>query len=282
MNFNHIEIPNGETNLFCNAYTTSKSAMNIICIHTPIITTVALQKAYEPFVKYGVNIFAIDFAGTGKSESKKRLSRESFIKDLDCVIDYIESNYSANIHMYAPTGIGGMFAQYYATTDKKLKSLAQFNCINYKKTKGMGYPLPIAKVMHFFLKLLPDMTIPYKPPKYNGPRHEEDNGFYKDMMKKYPEFKGVSTKFLEIVLAFFVAKDSAAKNSVAIPTLVYKIPHDRFMTPKFFDDYYESLTCKKKLVEIENGIHNSYYFDSELFCEHAYEWFSEHSEPIPS
>ena len=137
--------------------------------------------------------------------------------------------------------------------------------------------MPVAKVMHFFLKLLPDMTMPYKPPKYQGLRHEEDDGFYKDMMAKYPSFKGVSTKFLEIVIAFFVAKDSVAKSSVAIPTLVYKIPHDRFMTPQFFDDYFESLTCEKKLIEIENGIHNSYFIDSEIFCRHAYEWFARHS-----
>jgi len=112
MNWEHIEIPNGETNLFCNAHITSKTAMNIICVHTPIITTLALQKAYEPFMKYDVNIFAIDFAGTGKSTSEKRLSRESFVKDLDSVVDYIESNYSMDIHLYAPTGIGDMLAQY--------------------------------------------------------------------------------------------------------------------------------------------------------------------------
>ena len=277
MGWEHIEIEDGGITMFCNAYITSKTAMNIICVHTPILTTLALQPAYEPFVKYGVNIFAIDFSGTGKSAAEQRLSRESFVKDLDVVVDYIQSGYSSNIHMYGPTGIDGMFAQYYAATSTKLKSLAQFNCINYKKTAGMGYPLPVAKVVYFFLKLFPDMTIPYKPPKYQGPRHEEDNGFYIDMMAKYPSFKGISTKFLKIVLAFFLAKDSAAKNSVSIPTLVYKIPHDRFMTPQFFDEYYQSLNCKKKLVEIENGIHNSYYFDNEQFCKHAYEWFLEHS-----
>ena len=278
MSWKHIEIQNGEISLFCNAYITSKTAMNIICVHTPIITTLALQAAYEPFIKYGVNIFAIDFSGTGKSSGGKRLSRESFVQDLDCVVNYIASNYSSDIHLYGPTGIGGMFAQYYATTSTKIKSLAQFNCINYKQTAGMGYPLPVAKIVYFFLRLLPNMTVPYKPPKYQGPRHEEDNGFYKEMIEKYPSFQGVDTKFLKIVLAFFVAKDSVAKNSVAIPTLVYKIPHDRFMTPQFFDDYFRSLTCKKKLVEIKDGIHNSYYLDSEQFCKHAYEWFAAHSE----
>ena len=89
MNWKHIQLPHEKSSLFCNAYITSKTAMNIICVHTPIITTLALQAAYEPFTKYDVNVFAIDFSGTGKSVSKKRLSRESFIKDLDSVIDYI-------------------------------------------------------------------------------------------------------------------------------------------------------------------------------------------------
>jgi len=278
MGWEHINIPNGETNLFCNANISSKTAMNIICVHTPIVPVLAVQEIYEPFVKYGVNIFSIDFAGTGKSSGEKRLSRESAMKDLDAVVDYIESNYSSNIHLYAPTGIGGMFAQYYATTCTKIKSLAQFNCIHYENTADWLGPLPLAKAMYFFLKLLPNMKIPYKPPKYNGPRQEEDNGFYKDMMEKYPGFKSVDSKFMEIVLAFFIAKDSVAKNSVSIPTLVYKVPNDRFMSPQFFDDYYKSLTCKKKLVEIKNGIHNSYLFDKEIFCKHAYEWFVENSD----
>jgi len=121
MAWQHIQIPNGEFNIFCNAYISDKNAMNIICVHTPIITTLALQQAYEPFVKHGANIFAIDFSGTGKSINSERLSRKSFVKDLDAVVDYIESSYSANIHLYGPTGIGGMFAQYYATASTKLK-----------------------------------------------------------------------------------------------------------------------------------------------------------------
>ena len=276
MEWKHIEIPNGETALFCNAFITSKTAMNIICVHTPIITTLALQQAYEPFAKYGVNVFAIDFSGTGKSAGKV-ISRESFVKDLDAAAAYIENNYSPNIHLYGPTGIGGMFAQYYAATSTKLKSLAQFNCINYEKTGGLGYPLPIVKMCTALFKALPDFTMPFKPPKYQGYRHEEDNAFYTEMTAKYPEFKGVSSKFLQVVFEFFAAKDSAARNSVAIPTLVYKVMHDRYMQPSYFDEYFESLTCEKKLVEI-NGVHNSYYLDSELFCEHAYEWFAKHSE----
>ena len=43
MEWNHIQIPNGDTNLFCNCYVTGKSAMNIIVTHTPICTTLDVQ-----------------------------------------------------------------------------------------------------------------------------------------------------------------------------------------------------------------------------------------------
>ena len=75
----------------------------------------------------------------------------------------------------------------------------------------------------------------------------------------------------------FVAKDSVVKNSVVVPTLVFKVLHDRYFAPRYFDSYFQSLSCDKKLIEI-NGVHNSYYLDSEIFCKHVYEWFSAHSE----
>lgn len=67
MGWNHIQIPNGENELFCNSYIIGKSAMNIIVTHTPVCTTLDVQPAYAPLTKYGVNIFAFDFSGTGKS-----------------------------------------------------------------------------------------------------------------------------------------------------------------------------------------------------------------------
>ncbi|MDR2183803.1 MAG: alpha/beta hydrolase [Clostridiales bacterium] len=275
----HIEIPSGGIGLFCNAYITNKTAMNIIVTHTPIVSTLDVQPAYEPLAKYDVNIFAFDFSGTGKSGGEpKNLSRMSIIEDLDAVAAYIESNFSANIHLYGNTGIGGMLAQYYAASSTKIKSFAQFACINYKDTAGgLGYPYPIVKALCFILGLLPEMRFPLKPPKYKGPRHEEDDSVYKTLTERHPDVFKANTKMLKTLMECFVAKDSAIKNSVTMPTLVFKVPHDRYFPPRYFDSYFQSLTCEKKLVEVENGVHNSYYLDSELFCGHAYEWFAQHS-----
>lgn len=280
MSWKHIEISNREVHLFCNAYITNETAMNIIVTHTPIITTLEMQQAYEPLAKYGVNIFAFDFSGTGKSDGNPTgFSRQSVMKDLDVVIDYIEQNFSSNIHLYGNTGIGGMFAQYYATTSTKVKSFAQFACVNYKDTSGglNGFPYVIAKGLVPVLKVLPNLRISLTPPKYQGFRQEEDNAFYDTLTQKYPDIWKTSTKgMLTTLIEMFVAKDSSVKNSIAIPTLVFKVTHDRYFAPEYFDRYFEGLICEKKLVEI-NGVHNSYYLDSELFCQHVYEWFVKHS-----
>ncbi|MCL2619566.1 MAG: alpha/beta hydrolase [Defluviitaleaceae bacterium] len=281
MNWHHIEIPKGTTNLFCNAFISGKDALNIIVTHTPIVTTLEMKPAYEPLTEYGVNIFAFDFSGTGKSGGNpKEFSRKSIVQDLDAVVAYVEKNYSDNIHLYGNTGIGGMLAQYYATTATKIKSFAQFACINYRDTVGglNGFSYPIAKALCPILKIMPNMRISLEPPKYEGYRHEEDNAFYEGLGKKFPDIWKTSTKgLLTTLIEMFVANDSTAKNSVTMPTLVFKVLHDRYFAPKYFDDYYQSLTCKKKLVEIK-GVHNSYYLDSQTFCKHAYDWFSQHSE----
>jgi len=276
MSWKQIEIPNGEGILFCNAYVTSQTAMNIIVTHTPIVTTLEMQPSYEPLAKYGVNIFAFDFSGTGKSSGDfKDFSRQSVVKDLDTIVSYIENNYSSDIHLYGNTGIGGMFAQYYATTSTKIKSFAQFAPVNYKDTSGglNGFPYPIAKMLSSVIDVLPNMRISLAPPKYKGFRCEEDNAFYDNLTKKYPNIWKTNTKgMLAALMEIFVAKDSVVKNSVTVPTLVFKVLHDRYFAPKYFDDYFGRLTCEKKLVEI-NGVHNSYYIDSELFCQHVYDWF---------
>ena len=277
MDWKHIEIPNGDSYIFCNAYIKNKSALNIIVTHTPIITTLVMQPAYEPFVNYDVNVFAFDFSGTGKSGgNEKDFSRKSIVKDLEVVVEYVENNFSPNIHLYGNTGIDGMFAQYYAVTSTKIKSFAQFNCVQYKNTGGIGYPFLIVKILCCILKKLPKMKISLNPPKYKGYRHEEDNTFYENLLKKYPKTFYVNSKIVQTMLECFVAEDSVVKNSVCVPTLVFKVLHDRYMSQKYFDEYFESLTCEKKLVEI-NGVHNSYYLDCELFCKNAYEWFFKNS-----
>lgn len=132
------------------------------------------------------------------------------------------------------------------------------------------------KILSFLLKHLPNFHITSKPPKYSGYNCIQDNSFYKMMLAKYPHFFKCSTKILNAMLECFVSKDSAIKNGVSVPTLVFKTLHDRYFSIKYFDSYYSSLKCEKKLIEI-GDIHNSYYFRSEEFCREVYEWFCKNS-----
>lgn len=275
MEWTHIHIPNGETAIFCNAYIYEKTAMNIIVTHTPIVTTLEVQQAYEPLTAYGVNVFAFDFSGTGKSGGKEQeFSRDSIVKDLDSVVKYIEENFSSNIHLYGNTGIGGMFAQYYVCSSCKIKSFAQFACIDYKNAAGIGLHYPIAKIMSFLFNLLPNFHITSKPPKYIGYNDSKDNGFYEILTQRNPNAFKSSTKILNTTLECFISPDSAIKNGISIPTLVFKTLHDRYFAPEYFDSYFSSLTCRKKLIEIDDT-HNSYYFNSKEFCRAVYDWFKE-------
>ncbi len=227
MEWKHIQIPSGKTSLFCNAYIIDKSAMNIIVTHTPITSTLEIQPAYEPLTKYPVNIFAIDFAGTGKSGGyDKNFSLSSVVNDLNAVVNYIEENYSSSIHLYGNTGIGGMFAQYYVCTTNRIKSFAQFACVDYKNTAGMGYPYYVVKMMCWCFRHLPNFHVTVKPPKYNGYNYEQDNQFYEKLLANNPQIFKSSTKIMNAMLECFVSPHSAIKNGVTIPTLVFKTLHD--------------------------------------------------------
>lgn len=278
MEWNHIQIPNGDANLFCNCYVTGKSAMNIIVTHTPICTTLDVQSAYAPLTKYGVNIFAFDFSGTGKSGGdEKKFSVHSIVSDLDKLVDYIEEHYSSNIHLFGDTGIGGMFAQCYICSTDRIKSFAQFACVDYKNTAGMGYPYFAVKMMSWLFCRLPNFHLTIKPPKYNGYNCEQDNGFYEMLIKRNPYIFKSSTKVMNAVFECLISPDSPIQNSITIPTLVFKTLHDRYFSKEYFDSYFSSLNCKKKLIEI-NDVHNSYYLRCDEFCEAAYNWFSENQE----
>lgn len=275
MGWSHIHISNGTNNLFCNSYITEKNAMNIIVTHTPICTTLDIQQAYEPLTKYGVNIFAFDFSGTGNSEGKEKdFSIHSVVNDLDKVVDYIEEHYSANIHLYGNTGIGGMFAQCYICSTNRIKSFAQFACVEYKNTAGLGYPYYMIKILSGLFRYLPNFHITMKPPKYVGYNSEQDNRFYEMLVKKAPNIFKSSTKVMNAMFECFISSNSPIKNPIEVPTLVFKTLHDRYFTKEYFDSYFMSLRCKKKLKEIDD-VHNSYYLHCDEFCENVYLWFKE-------
>lgn len=275
MTWEHILIPNEKTNIFCNTYITRKSAMNIIVTHTPVISTLDLQPAYEPLTKYEVNIFAFDFSGSGKSGGyEKDFSISSIVNDLHTVVNYIEKNYSTNIHLYGNAGIGGIFAQAYVCSTNRIKSFAQFACGDYRNTAGVGYPYWCVTIMSWLLKHLPNFHITMNPPKYNGYHCEQDNAFYRKLLVQNPRLFKSSTKVMNTLLECLISPASPLQNTITVPTFVFKTLHDRYFPKEYFDHYYSNLTCKKKLLEIDD-VHNSYYLRCGEFCEAVYNWFLE-------
>ncbi|TCK92652.1 pimeloyl-ACP methyl ester carboxylesterase [Natranaerovirga hydrolytica] len=265
--------------IFCNHYFDSKEAPNIIVTHTPIVSTTVMQPAYVALDQYKVNVFAIDFTGTGKSKgSRGDFSVQSFCNDLDDVVKYIEKHYSDDIHLFGYTGIGGIFAQYYAVGSKKIKTFSQYACARYKDTQSFGIPLPLAKTLLGLMKgitfVKPTAKMSWSPPKYSGYHEELDNGFYEHLTKKYPEAKKAPMKIFMAVFECLLSSKSKLKETVHCPTLVFKTLHDRYFPREYFDTYYEQLSCKKKLVTIDD-VHNIYYFKGDVFCKEVVEWIDE-------
>ena len=266
-----------EDRLFCNHYFSGKDAMNIIVTHTPICTATLLQPALEPFTKHPVNIFHFDFSSIGQSKGMD-FSIDTVISDMHTVIDYIEKNYSNNIHLLGYTGIGGIFAQYavHAGIDKRIKSLAQFACVVHKDLSPMGTPIGVLKIMYAVAKIFPNVKTTFEQPKFSGFNADKDNAFYEEVEKLAPGAMRTKLNLQAAMIGPAIFDNSVMKNSIKCPTLVFKVLHDRYFPAQYFEKYYNGLRCKKKLVEI-NDAHNSYYYNPEIFCKPAYDWFVEHS-----
>ena len=265
-----------ENKLFCNHYFSGANAMNIIVTHTPLCSTTVLKHAYEPLTKYNVNLFAFDFSGTGRSKAGIiGFSLESIVSDVRMMVGYVAENFSDNIHIFGNTGIGGIFAQYAVNSGVKIKSFAQFACAVHKDTSPFGLPYTLVKFVCPIIKLFPNLVMTFKVPKYKGFNADKDNEFYKQLEELAPGSMQTKLGLLHTLLASVVSSKSVLQNDIQYPTLVFKVLHDRYFPVQYFDKYYAALKCEKKLVEV-NDAHNSYYYNSGLFCDEAYNWFSLH------
>ncbi|MBQ5675839.1 MAG: alpha/beta hydrolase [Lachnospiraceae bacterium] len=77
------------------------------------------------------------------------------------------------------------------------------------------------------------------------------------------------------MLECMLGAESMLKMEITCPTLVFKTLHDRYFPKEYFDCYYASLQCEKKLVEI-NDTHNSYFIHPEPFMREIASWVESH------
>ena len=264
-------------------HVTGKENKNIMILHTPVT---AVKNCYECFEQlgrvYSFNVFALDYApGEGEcSGVAKDFTLENMTANLNAVYNYICEKYSDDIHFLGYTGVGGIMAQYYIGINPKFKSFSQFACGIYGNITPLGVPNFLAKPLLGFCRMLvkikPDLTIPFSPPKAKGFHAELDNEFYETIISmRAPDFFDLKVNSLLQTLECMVGKKSTLKKPIECPTLVFKTLHDRYFSTEYFDSYYDALICEKKLVEI-NDVHNSYFITPELFMREIADWVNSH------
>lgn len=264
--------------LYCRCFFAGPTLSNILYLQTPLVSVSGmLQTVYEPFATQNFNVYAIDLSGIGKSTGNiSNFSLDMMVSDINCAIDYIRSKSGAPIFLYASTGIGGICGQYFVSQSNRITAFAQFGVGIFRDLSPMKFPLVIAqvgyKLMKFLAPIAPSFSIKLPPPKYMGIGKEIDDDFYQSISKEYPNFFSANINWVLALLEMFVSPKSSLQKPPQCPTLVIKTLHDRFFPPAYFDDYFNSLTCKKKLYTI-NGVHNSYYYNAKEICVEVSIWF---------
>jgi len=268
--------------LFVDHYHYSDSAPNIVYIQTPVTSVLEYKMCYEPLSHYGFNIFALDLSGVGRSEGNiNEFSIEAMECDIDSCIDYIKDNFSEIIHIYGGTGTGGALAQFYISRKNNITSFAQYGVAIYKDLSHMGMNIGLIKILYPLLKVIrkitPNVSFKLSLPNYNGKNAEIENKYYENFMKTHPGIFNMKVSLLLSYLGMFLEEDSCIQNSVKCPTLVFEALHDRYYPVEYYRNYYNLLTCKKKLYSIDD-VHSSFIFHAEEVCSVVADWFFQHTE----
>ena len=263
-------------------YRTGANCKNIIVLHTPVT---AVKNCYECFEQlgriYSFNVFAVDYVpGEGECSGEAQdFTLLNMVANLDAVYEYVRGSYSEDIHLLGYTGAGGIMAQYYLGTGCKFKSFSQFACGIYGDTTPLGVPAAFARsvmgILRFLVKIKPTLSMTFTPPAAKGYHAELDNEFYETILVRDPNFFTLKINSFLRILECMVGKESLLKVPVSCPTLVFKTLHDRYFSANYFDRYYNTLICEKKLVEIDD-IHNSYFITPEPFMKEIAAWVNCH------
>ena len=266
--------------LFVDQYFLSPESPNLIFCCTPIVTVTDFEVCYKPFAEKGFNVFALDFAGVGKSAgSMKNFSARGIVEDFDALLSHICNNYGKYVFLFGDTGTGGIFAQHYAAVRNDVTALAQYGICIPGDTSPLKSSAGLLRIMHGMLslsgKLLPQIQLPFTVPAYDGYNAERDNRFYARLREENPAMFRVHVNFMTTLMGMFLGKNGVTEKDIAVPTLVFKTLHDRYYPPEYFDKYYARLNCAKRLVEI-NDVHNSYYFYPERIAADVADWFMRH------
>ncbi|SET61197.1 Lysophospholipase, alpha-beta hydrolase superfamily [Natronincola peptidivorans] len=264
--------------IFVNIFEKDKKAPNVIYIQTPIASVVELKECYYHLSKYGLNVFALDLSGIGKSEGAvKDFDIKTIGEDIDACVEYIKREYNDVIHLFGGTGTGGILAQHYISGDNSLKSFAQFGLAIHKDISPMINPIvgkAIYLVTPVIKKVIPNLNIKMKPNKFSGKNADKENQWYKEVTKK--GIMDINISVLHTLLKIFISDTSNLKEKPSCPVLVFAPKHDRYFPMSYMEKYYNWLKEPKKIHVIDDA-HLSFIWHSEEICEAASKWFLQHS-----
>lgn len=276
----YLKKKNGDK-LYINILENDIKAPNVIYIQTPTGSVAELKECYLSLSKYGLNVFALDLSGVGKSDGDMRdFSVKSLQEDIEACIEFISENYNDVIHLFGGTGTGGILGQYYASGNTAIKSFVQYGLAIHKDVSIFPNP-HLIKVSYgmlpWFKKVFPNLNLRFSPTKYNGKNADKENEWYEKQMKEKPESISMHISLMNTLCDIFLNNKSNIINKPSCPVLVFAPKHDRYYSFSYIERYYKWLDEPKEIYIIEDS-HLSFIWHAEEICKAASEWFKKYSK----
>lgn len=263
--------------LFVDSFIAGEAAPSIIYIQTTTCHVKRMRQCYALLANNGYNVFALDPTGIGQSEGSLRdITIQSFLEDIDSLYNYIAANYTGARYIFGNTGTGGALAQYYVSSRGNVDGFAQFGVAKYGDTSPLHYPTPVVRLLYPIIclgaLLFPHICFNEPVPEGIEDTCEKEDRFITEIARLYPDFSKIPLTFIRMYAGIYIRHNSALRQPLTCPTLVFKPKFDRCVPSDYYDTYFYSLHCKKKLVEIENT-HTCYLFEAKKVCSSVIEWF---------
>ncbi len=221
----YIDLPDGGGKLFVDFLFSGPDAPNIISACSPVTSVTRFRLCYEPLTARGFNVFALDFAGFGQSESQvKYFTLESLVRDFELLVDHLAQNYSGPVFLFGDTGTGGIFAQHYAAARGRVRALAQYGVCRAGDCSPLKYPRWRLELAYLVLKTLRravDFALPLSPPAYDGFNAEKENAFYASLLAEDPGMFKIEAGVVISLMRLFLGRAGFSQKDIKIPTLVF-------------------------------------------------------------
>jgi len=275
----HINMPGSAVGLAVDFLLLSDESPNLVFCGTPGVRVSRFRPCYEPFPSMGFNVYALNFSGTGPDEGRTRnFSLDSVVGDLELLVDHIRGKSSQPIFLFGGTGAGGILAQHYASGPNRLSAFAQYGVCLGGDPSPLKYSPRLLSYAHRLMKIAQScahFSISLKAPAYSGFNADRENAFYEELARSDPEMFRAEISCLNALLSMFLGQSGRSEEDIRVPTLIFKILHDRYYPSKYFDRYFARLSCPKYMVEI-NDVHSSYFFHPQKIAKEAANWFKRH------